>query len=223
MVSGQLRISDQTTTWQISPFWVERRGFTKIVVYGADENQKRGLIVRFANVGDWSKFTESVPGLRWTYWDPAGHFEAIPVKSKLYRRPIERVLLGIPIVAFFGLYLWITFNPMFAGIFGLLLTSFLLFPFHLLSLPFSRKRKGREKGYVLVEAGRVVLTTGNVVWLDPELLDRRTRNPRRLLVKTSNETLQIEFADRNEATNGGRLLRRTFNPRHGIIDLTQIA
>ena len=222
MVSGQLRVSDQTTTWQISPFWVERRGFTKIVVYGTDENQKRGLIVRFANVEDWSKFAESVPGLRWTYWDPAGHFEAIPVKNRVYLRPIEWVFFTVAIAAFFGLYLWVTFSPLFVGIFGILLAPFLL-PVHLLSLPFGQRRKGHEKGYLLFEAGNVVLTTGNVVWFDPELSNRRIRNPRRLLVKTGKKTLLLKFADRNDTANGWRLLRKNHNLQHGMIDLTQVA
>ena len=220
MVSGRLRVSEATGTYQISPFWIELRGFTKIVVYGVDdEGQKQSLIVRFANVGDSWKFAEFVPGLRWTYWDLTGRLEALPIKNKLYRRTYEWALSAVAVVAFIGLLLWATFNPVFTGVFGIVL----LFPFHLISLPFGQKRQKQKKGHVLVEAGKVVITTGNVVWFDPVLSDRRARNPKRLLVKTGRTTLQIEFANKIEVANGLRLIQKNLHGLQGLVDLTQVA
>ena len=220
MVSGRLRVSEATGTYQISPYWIELRGFTKIAVYGIDdEGRNHSLFIKFPNVDYSWKFGEYVPGLRWTYWDPTGRLEAIPIKNKLYRRTYEWALSAVAVVALIGLFLWITFNPVYTGIFGTLL----LFPFHLISLPFGQKRQKQKKGNVLVEAGKVVITTGNVVWFDPVLSDRRARNPKRLLVKTGKTTLQIEFANKNEAANGLRLIRKNLHGLQGLIDLAQAA
>lgn len=184
-----------------------------------DEGRRHSLIVRFANVEDSWKFAELLPGLRWTYWDPTGRLEAIPIKNKLYRRTYQWVLSGVAAVALIGFSLWVTFNPVFTGIFGLLV----LFPFHLVSLPFGQKRQKQKKGHLLVEDGKVVITTGNIVWFDPVLSDRRARNSKRLLVKTGKTTLQIEFANQNETANGGRLIQKNLHGLHGLVELTQAA
>lgn len=223
MVSGRFQISDQTSIWQISPSHIELRGFTNLLVYGVVENEKRSLIVKFANFDDSSKFAASVPGLRWTFWDPAGRLDAIPIKNKIYHRTINWAIFGIADAAIIGLFLWITFNRVLEGIFGILLTPFLLFPLHLLPLPFNRNRKKQGKGYVLSEAGKIVVTTGNIVWFDPELSDRRTRNPKGLLVKTRKKTLLLEFADLNDVANGRRLLQKNPKEPQGPFDLAQVA
>lgn len=155
------------------------------------------------------RFSESVPGLRWTYWDPTGYAEAIPVKSKIYRTPLERVLYGTAIISLFALFTWVLFNPVFAGIVGILGIAFV--PLHFITLPLGQKRKVQGRGYVLVEAGKAALTTGNVVWLNPELSRRRTRSKRKLLVKTATDIRLIEFTDKDEALHGLRLLRKTSN------------
>ena len=220
MVSGRLRVSEATGTYQISPYWIELREFTKIVVYGIDdEGRNHSLIIKFANVNDSWKFGEYVPGLRWTYWDPRGGLEALPIKNKLYRRTYEWALSAVAVAALGGLVLWLTFNPLFTGLFGIVL----LFPFHLITLPFGQKRQKQKKGHVLVEAGTVVITTGNVVWFDPVLSDRKARNPKRLLVKTGRTTLQIEFANENEAADGLRLIRKSLGGLQNLVDLTHIA
>ena len=128
-------------------------------------------------------------------------------------------MTGVAAVAIIGLFLWVTFNPVFTGIFGLLL----LFPFHLVSLPFGQKRQKQKKGHVLVEAGKVVITTGNVVWFDPVLSDRRAWNPKRLLVRSGKTALQIEFANKQEASNGLRLIQKNLLDLHGLADLAQAA
>ena len=220
MISGRLRVSEATGTYQISPHWIELRGFKQIVVYGIDEEDRnRSLIIKFRNVDDSWKFGESVPGLRWTYWDPTGRLEALPIKNKLYRRTYEWALSIVAAVGLMGLFLWVTFSPVFTGLFGVLL----LFPFHLVSIPFSPKRQKQKKGHVLVEAGKVVLTTGNVVWFDPVLSDRRARNPKRLLVRSGKTTLQIEFANKMEAANGLGLIQKNLRGLQGLIDVTQTA
>ena len=220
MVSGRLRVSETTGTYQISPYWIELRGFKQIVVYGIDdEGRSHSLIIKFPNVDDSWKFGEYVPGLRWTYWDPTGRLEALPIKNKLYRRTYEWALSAIAVVALIGLSLWVTFNPVFSGIFWVVL----LFPFHLISLPFGQKRQKQKKGHVLIEAGKVVITTGNVVWFDPVLSDRRAWKSKRLLVKTGKTTLQIEFANKIEAANGWRLIQKNLHGLQGIVDLAQAA
>lgn len=220
MVSGRLHVSETTGTYQISPYWIELRGFKQIVVYGIDdEDRNRSLIIKFSNVDDSWKFGESVPGLRWTYWDPTGRLEALPIKNKLYRRTYQWVLSGVAAVVLVGLFLWVTLNSLYTGIFGILL----LFPLHLISLPFGQKRQQQKKGHLLVEAGKVVITTGNVVWFDPVLSDRRAWNPKRLLVRSGKTTLQIEFANKHEAGNGSRLMQRNFHGLQGLVGMTQAA
>jgi hypothetical protein len=220
VVSSQLRISDTNSTWQIAPYWIELRGFTKIAVYGVDdEGRKHGVIVRFANVGDSWKFAESVPGLRWTYWDPLGRLEAIPVKIKKYRRPRELALSAGVTVGSVGLFLWLLFYYPFIGAIEIGATSLL----HLPTLAISKDRQKQKKGHVLAETDQVVITTGNIVWFEPELSERRTRNPKQLVVKTGPKTFVIEFANQNEAANGLRLIRKDLHGLQGLVDATQAA
>ena len=199
---------------------MELRGFKQIVVYGVDdENRSHSLIIKFPSVDESWKFGESVPGLRWTYWDPTGRLEALPIKNKLYRRTYQWALTAVASVALIGLFLWATFNPVFTGLFGILL----LFPFHLVSIPFGQKRQKQKKGNVLIEAGKVVITTGNVVWFDPVLSDRRAWNPKRLLVRSGRTTLQIEFPNKVEVANGVRLIQKNLQGLQSLVSLTQTA
>jgi hypothetical protein len=207
-------------TWQISPYWIELRGFAKIVVYGIDdEGRKRSQIVKFANVGDSWKFAESVPGLRWTYWDPSGRLEAIPVKIKKYRRPRDLAFSAVVSVGSVGLFSWLLFYYPFIGAIEIGATTLL----HVPSYAISKDRQKQKKGHVLVEAGNLVITTGNIVWFEPELSERRTRNPKQLVVKTGPKTFVIEFGNLSEAASGLRLLRKNMLGLQSLVDMTQVA